>query len=71
MRNNILFGKPIAERLLDRCKAECTEFLEKYHRRPQLVAILVGGNESSKLYVRNKQRVAERVGCLMEISRHL
>ncbi len=41
------------------------EFMEKYKRRPQLIAILVGGNESSKLYVRNKQRAAERVGCLI------
>ena len=46
------------------------EFMEKYKRRPQLVAILVGGNESSKLYVRNKQRVAEHVGCLILIFCH-
>ena len=62
-KTNILYGKPIAERLLNQCQMECREFVEKYQRRPQLVAILVGGNESSKLYVRNKQRVAERVGC--------
>ena len=62
---NILSGKPIAERLLSQCENECREFREKYHRRPQLVAILVGGNESSKLYVRNKQRVAERVGSFL------
>jgi 5,10-methylene-tetrahydrofolate dehydrogenase/methenyl tetrahydrofolate cyclohydrolase len=46
------------------------EFMEKYKRRPQLIAILVGGNESSKLYVRNKQRVAEHVGCLIIIIYH-
>ncbi len=46
------------------------EFMEKYKRRPQLIAILVGGNESSKLYVRNKQRVAEHVGCLIIIIHH-
>lgn len=62
-KTNVLYGKPIADRLLNQCQVECREFKEKYHRRPQLVAILVGGNESSKLYVRNKQRVAERVGC--------
>ncbi|CAF4626054.1 unnamed protein product [Rotaria sp. Silwood1] len=60
-KHNILYGKPIAERILNRCQNECIEFIEKYKRRPQLVAILVGGNESSKLYVRNKTRIAERI----------
>ncbi|CAF4964460.1 unnamed protein product, partial [Rotaria socialis] len=46
-QNNILHGKPIAERILNRCKHECEQFNEQYHRRPKLVAILVGGNESS------------------------
>lgn len=64
--NNILYGKPIAERLLKQCTNECTEFINKYQCRPKLVAILVGGNESSKLYVRNKQRIAERVGCFIK-----
>ncbi len=69
MKSNILSGKPIAERLLNKCKNECTEFIEKYQRRPRLVAILVGGNESSKLYIRNKQHAAEHVGCfIMNIS---
>lgn len=62
--SNILYGKPIAERILTKCQVQCSEFIEKYQRRPQLVAILVGGNEASKLYVRNKQRIAERVGDL-------
>lgn len=62
--NNIFYGKLIAERILAKCQNECSEFVENYRRRPQLVAILVGGNEASKLYVRNKQRLAERVGGL-------
>ena len=47
------------------------EYVEKYKRHPQLVAILVGGNESSKLYIRNKQRVADYVGCSILISHQL
>ncbi|CAF2140263.1 unnamed protein product [Rotaria magnacalcarata] len=70
-QNNILHGKPIAERILNRCKNECEQFNEQYHRRPKLVAILVGGNESSKLYVRNKQRIAEHVGIAFQAINHL
>ncbi|CAF0883786.1 unnamed protein product [Adineta ricciae] len=57
--NNILYGKPIARRILNECQNECAEFVNKYQCRPRLVTVLVGGNESSKLYVRNKQRIAE------------
>ncbi|CAF1556380.1 unnamed protein product [Rotaria sordida] len=70
-KSNILYGKPIAERIIKRCQNECMEFIEKYQRHPKLVTILVGGNESSKLYVRNKQRIAERVGIEFHIINHL
>ncbi|CAF1375971.1 unnamed protein product [Adineta steineri] len=71
IKNNILYGKPIAERILNRCQNECKEYIEKYNHRPKLVAILVGGNESSKLYVRNKQRIAEHVGVDFHVINHL
>lgn len=62
---NIIDGKAIAEKILQRCHEQSKDFLSNYARRPKLVAILVGGNESSKLYVRNKQRLGEHVGCFL------
>ncbi|UJR09776.1 hypothetical protein I4U23_014003 [Adineta vaga] len=70
-KKNILYGKPIAERILQRCRNECTEFVNKHQCRPRLVTILVGGNESSKLYVRNKQRAAEHVGIDFQVINQL
>ena len=67
-RNNILYGKPVADRILNTCANDCREYFTQFQRRPRLVAILVGGNESSKLYVRNKQRTAEHIGCSLRLS---
>ncbi|CAF1185895.1 unnamed protein product [Adineta ricciae] len=69
--SNILYGKPIARRILNECHNECAEFVNKYQCRPRLVTVLVGGNESSKLYVRNKQRIAEHVGIDFQVINQL
>jgi methylenetetrahydrofolate dehydrogenase (NADP+)/methenyltetrahydrofolate cyclohydrolase len=42
--------------------AEAAELLQTHGIRPGLVAVLVGENEASKLYVRNKRRACDKVG---------
>lgn len=66
--SNVLYGKPVADRILKTCTDDSREYFTQYQRRPRLVAILVGGNESSKLYIRNKQRIAEHVGRSLHLS---
>jgi methylenetetrahydrofolate dehydrogenase (NADP+)/methenyltetrahydrofolate cyclohydrolase len=53
-----LEGKPVAERILDRVKAE----IETSGTRPCLVVILVGNDPASHLYVGLKEKAAARVG---------
>ena len=54
----ILDGKKVSERILD----EIRENVKKLEKKPHLVVILVGDNDASKIYVRNKQKAAEKVG---------
>ncbi len=54
----LLNGKKISEKILNEVKIS----VEKLDRKPHLVVILVGDNPASKIYVRNKQKAAEKVG---------
>lgn len=59
---NIIDGKYVAENLLGKLLDKHNK-LKKIHGRPaRLVVILVGSNESSKMYVRNKERVCNKLG---------
>ena len=54
----ILDGKKVSEKILDKVKTN----VEKLNVKPHLVVILVGEDPASKIYVRNKQKAAEKVG---------
>ena len=54
----LLDGKKVGSRILD----TVTERIAGLDRIPHLVVILVGDNEASKIYVKNKQIAAEKVG---------
>ena len=54
----ILDGKKVSEKILEKVSEKVSEMLHK----PHLVAILVGEDPASKIYVRNKKIAAERVG---------
>ncbi len=67
---NILDGKKTSEKILERIKKRVSAPLAGEVSRsdaggaeiPHLVVILVGDNPASKVYVRNKQKAAEKVG---------
>ncbi len=58
----IISGKDISVKIKDQIKAEVDLIVKNNQRVPKLVVILVGDNQASKVYVRNKQRGCEYVG---------
>lgn len=58
----IISGKDISTQLKDKLK-ERVEILKKENKRiPKLAVILVGDNQASQVYVRNKERACQYVG---------
>ena len=60
----ILDGKVVASEIKQRLKDDIDEAVGVGIRRPRLVIISVGDDPASKVYVRNKLRVAEEVGII-------
>ena len=58
----ILDGKKISSDVEIELAKEVSEFAEQGHRPPHLVAVLVGDDGPSRIYVRNKIRACERIG---------
>ena len=54
----ILDGKKVSEKILDEVYGK----VRKMDIKPHLVVILVGEDPASKIYVKNKQKAAEKVG---------
>ncbi len=65
MPAKLIDGKGIAAEIEKELKAE-VEILSQEGIRPGLAALLVGDNPASKIYVRNKRKVCERVGIYSE-----
>lgn len=66
----IISGKEISVKIKDQLKEEVAKIKEKYPRLPKLVVILVGDNQASQTYVRNKERGCQYIGIESEILRH-
>ena len=62
MTAQIIYGKAIAESLLNDVKARINARLQSNKRAPGLAVILVGADPASKIYVRNKHLACEKVG---------
>lgn len=54
----IIDGKKLAEKILIDLKQK----IDTAHKRPGLAAVLIGDDPASKLYLRNKQKAAEKIG---------
>ncbi len=59
----ILDGKKVSEKILNEVKSK----VDLMDKKPHLVVILVGDDPASKIYVRNKQKAAEKVGILSTV----
>lgn len=65
----IIDGKSISSKRKDELKLKIDQLKEQGKRIPKLVVILVGDNQASQVYVRNKERGCAYVGMLSEIVR--
>ena len=65
----LLDGKGLAEERRVALSTRVATFIEKHGRGPCLSVVLVGDDSASALYVRNKVRMAERVGMLSRVER--
>ena len=66
----IISGKEISVKIKDQLKEEVSKIKETYPRLTKLVVILVGDNQASQTYVRNKERGCQYIGIESEILRH-
>ena len=66
----IISGKEISVKIKDQLKEEVSKIKETYPRLPKLGVILVGDNQASQTYVRNKERGCQYIGIESEILRH-
>jgi methylenetetrahydrofolate dehydrogenase (NADP+)/methenyltetrahydrofolate cyclohydrolase len=62
MTARILNGQQLAQTLQAETAAGVAAFVRQHGTRPGLAAVLVGDNQASQTYVRNKRRACEQVG---------
>src|SRR5437763_12237650 len=58
----LLDGKALAQTIQTEIAAEAAALSTAHGVRPGLAAVLVGDNEASKIYVRNKRKACTQVG---------
>jgi len=58
----LLDGKLVSKEFEEKLKIKVASLVEKYHRPPSLVVILVGENLASMSYVKSKEKACKRVG---------
>lgn len=66
----IINGKEISTQIKDEIKNEIENIKTNYKRLPKLVVILVGDNQASQTYVRNKERACHYVHMESLVIRH-
>ena len=66
----IIDGKKYSEEIKNEIKKEIIELKKKKNVTPCLVVILIGSFEPSKIYVRNKEKVANEVGIKSKILKY-
>ncbi|MCH7827908.1 MAG: bifunctional 5,10-methylene-tetrahydrofolate dehydrogenase/5,10-methylene-tetrahydrofolate cyclohydrolase, partial [Bacteroidetes bacterium] len=60
----IIDGKKVAAEIKEELKKEIIKLREKEKKVPGLVAILVGDNSASQIYVKSKGKACEQIGML-------
>ncbi len=62
-----LEGKSLAERIKEEVRQEAARLKGKSGRVPGLVAVLVGDNKASQVYVRSKEKTCQMLGLFSEV----
>ncbi len=68
-KGKILDGKAMALQLRKEIRTEVDDFIQQHGVTPKLVAILVGDDPASDIYVRNKERACAKAGIQSQIMR--
>lgn len=63
----ILKAKPIVESSIEELKTQCEKIYHKIGRVPFMKVVLVGDNPASHSYIKNKQKLCEKVGAKFEL----
>ena len=63
----ILDGKKLSEKILENVKENVEKTIKTTLKIPHLAVILVGDDPASKIYVKNKQKAAQKVGIIATI----
>ena len=63
----LIDGKKIAQDISKELKEEVQNYVDKGHRPPHLVAVLVGNDPASSYYVKSKERKAKKTGYTSEV----
>lgn len=63
----IIDGKKISASVREELKAKAERFYEKTGFKPGLAVVIVGADQASQVYVRNKKRACEEVGFYSEV----
>lgn len=69
MSARLIDGKSIAVRFREKLAIEVTEFRHATEVMPKLVAVLVGDDPASQVYVRNKEQACQKAGMASEVRR--
>ena len=67
MKATLIDGRAIADKICSGVRSEIDQHVSANRRRPKLVAILVGDDGPSHLYVKRKHQTCERVGIETEV----
>ena len=62
MTAQILDGKGLAQKIRAEIKDDVEKFIKETNVQPALAVVLVGENEASKVYVRNKEKACNEAG---------
>ena len=69
MPATIIDGKQISKDIQAEIKQQVADFVAAGNQQPKLVAVLVGEDPASQVYVRNKERACKRAGIASELIR--
>ncbi len=63
----LMYGKPVAEQIEARVKAEAREFVSRYKTVPALAIVQVGHNAASERYIKKKIEACTKLGMRAEL----
>lgn len=61
-RSKVIDGKFLSQKILEKLKFDVNKWVGLGNRRPHLTVILIGDNQASRTYVKNKSKAAEYCG---------